>query len=165
MQKGLSKPPSPHIPIQALRCEVRAATTTETAGGMHRQYERRALQTSDAAGRSQEGASCKALCRHEDDERWSDVLRKDFDVSETSICYPLKIARCPCDLLHVTAESLILPAQPGGRSAWQILTSQKSIHGRSTQALQRLSVAEARACYRSPPSLLVNLCHSLLVPE
>lgn len=41
------------------------------------------------------------------------VLPEDFDVSETPICYPLKIARWPCDLSHVTAESLVLLAQPG----------------------------------------------------
>ena len=36
------------------------------------------------------------------------VLPKDFDVSETPFCYPLEIARWPCDQPHVTPESLIL---------------------------------------------------------
>lgn len=59
-----------------VRCE--ASTTTETAGGMHRQHQRRALQTSDAAARSQEGASCKALSRHEGGERWWEGLARGF---------------------------------------------------------------------------------------
>lgn len=77
---------------------------TKAVGGMHRQHQCRALQTSDARGRQPQSAS--------QTRGWSDggrkVLPKDFDVSETPFCYPLEIARWPCDLPHVTAESLIL---------------------------------------------------------
>lgn len=75
------------------------------------------------------------------------VLAKDFDVSKTPICYPLEIARWPCDLSHVTVELLNLLRPAGESTAWQTLTSQKSIHGTGRQTLQRLPVAEARACY------------------
>ena len=120
VQKGSSKPPSPHIPF---RRDV-IQHSTEAAGGMYRQHQRRALQTSDAAGRSQEDASCKTLSRHEVVDGGRTVLSKDFDVSETPICYPLKIKKCPCDLLHVTAESLILlcPAQGKHRLANSYIT-------------------------------------------
>lgn len=68
---------------------------------MHRQHKCRALQTSDARGRP--AAKRFAGTRMVDGGR--KVLPKDFDVSETPICYPFEIARRPCDLSHVTAPT------------------------------------------------------------
>lgn len=101
-----------------------------------------------------EDASSEALSRHEVVNGGRTVLRKDFDVSKTPICYPLEIARWPCDLSHVTVKLLNLLRPAGESTAWQTLTSQKSIHGRGNQALQRLSVAEARACDPLAPRLI-----------
>lgn len=123
-QCGRTKPPSPHIPFQASWCE---------AQGFHGLLEGQAAcigrPTSCFANVGcyrpvAEDASSDALSRPVVVNGGRMVLPKDFDVSETSICYPFKIASWPCDLPHVTAESLILlcPARGKHRLANSYIT-------------------------------------------
>jgi len=85
-----------------VRCE---ASTTHRSGRRHASATPTScLQTSDARGRP----AVKRCADTRVVNGGRRVLPKDFDVSETPFCYPLEIARWPCDQPHVTAESLIL---------------------------------------------------------
>jgi hypothetical protein len=84
-QATLSAHSFPSIVMAGTRLRQR----TEAVGGMDRQHQRRALQTSDARGRP----AAKRFAGTRVVNCGRRALPKDFDVSETPFCYPLEIAR------------------------------------------------------------------------